>query len=1171
MRSEEPPIENTPPTITSHSGAIEKRLIRDVQWDWNLETDALWWSDEFYPLFGYRPSEVEPDSRSWTSRIHPDDRDRVVEEVNAVIRVGGRHWSGEYRFLRSDGTYAYVFDRSFTVLEDGRAVRLMGALQDITENVLYQRKIEESEERMRFALQSADIGTWDLDPVRGMLDFDHRTRAAFGFPEEKTIHYSRTWDYVHPDDRERVNGLIRQALDPASGGFYEAEFRTYQPDESKFRWLRCRGKAYFDEKGVAYRFAGTCLDITEVRRKDEALRNVELRFQIAFDNASVGIALTDFGGNLLLINQAFCRMTGYPMDELMNANFSLFTHPDDLPRNRELLAGLMTEGNTSFSYDKRYIRKDGTLLWVNIHTTIIEDAAGRKDCYFTIIRDLTDQLKLREEQLKLRILVENSVELMSILELDGKNSYLNKAGRDMLGFDTEQEVLDTPISELHRAEDFEQVSREVLPAVMNEGRWSGTMLVRHRKTGEVFPVNNHTHRIDDPNTGQPIAVGAVMRDLRPELAARQALVESEKRFRSMILQAPVAMGLLRGSDLVIESANDPVLLLWGKDPSIIGLPLLRALPEIEGQGFKELLEGVMASGESFYGYETVALLVRNGRLEECFFNFVFAPVREADGIVSGVMVIATEVTQQVRARRELEESEKRFRNLILDAPMATAVYVGREMRIQLANEAMLTLWGKDASVIGKTLKEGIPELEGQPFLHLLEEVFATGVAYQGKEDRADLIVDGELRTFYFNFTYKPLRNADGEVYAILNMAVDITYQVNAKRQLMEVEENLREAINLAELGTWTIHPRTGVVDCSDRVLQWLGLSENPVTTDAVNRSFHENDLERVQQAFLAAMDPASPGTVNLEYTLVNRSSGREQVMHTQARVLFNEQGEPVEIRGTSQDITARRMTEQGLEREVQRRTEELNQANRILRQTNDNLQQFAYAASHDLQEPLRKIQSFSDLLEAQYGQQLSSDGFRLVQRMNSAAERMSRLIKDLLAFSRLTTQQDEYGPVDLNPLINDVIMDLEIQIQEVNAVVEVSPLPRVWGNGRQLTQLLQNLLTNALKYRVPDRAPRIRVAGRIPDLTEIRELPELDPNRSYVVVEIADNGIGFDEKYLNRIFQMFQRLYNKDQYEGTGIGLALCRKVVENHQGHITARSTPGVGSTFQVYLPVRL
>jgi PAS domain S-box-containing protein len=241
---------------------------------------------------------------------------------------------------------------------------------------------------------------------------------------------------------------------------------------------------------------------------------------------------------------------------------------------------------------------------------------------------------------------------------------------------------------------------------------------------------------------------------------------------------------------------------------------------------------------------------------------------------------------------------------------------------------------------------------------------------------------------------------------------------------------------------------------------------------------------------------------------------------------------------------------------------------RELNRSNSELSQFAYVASHDLQEPLRKIQAFSGMLADQYAPVLDATAQDLIQRMQVATGRMQDLIRGLLAYSRLNTETPLFRSVPLNQLLADVLGDLETAINDRKAIIQLSDsLPSVRGNLTQLRQLFQNLFSNALKFTPRDRAPLIQLTSTVLTATQLPQLSGAAGN--YLAISIQDNGIGFEQKYADRIFSLFQRLHNRKEYVGTGIGLAVCKKIVDNHNGYIGVQSEPGVGSIFCVYLPL--
>ncbi|MFH1746059.1 MAG: ATP-binding protein [Planctomycetota bacterium] len=253
--------------------------------------------------------------------------------------------------------------------------------------------------------------------------------------------------------------------------------------------------------------------------------------------------------------------------------------------------------------------------------------------------------------------------------------------------------------------------------------------------------------------------------------------------------------------------------------------------------------------------------------------------------------------------------------------------------------------------------------------------------------------------------------------------------------------------------------------------------------------------------------------------------------------------------------------------ELKRAQSELEEFTTRLQRSNRELEDFASVASHDLQEPLRKVLTFGDRLQAGCGDTLSAQGRDYVERMRGAAQRMQGLIHDLLAFSRVATQAQPFAPVDLARVVRDVLTDLEVRIEELGAQVTVQQLPTIEADPLQMRQLLQNLIGNALKFHRPNVPPVVRISATTQDDEPASQ--NVKPTGPVCHLQIEDNGIGFEEKYCDRIFNVFQRLHGRDAYEGTGIGLAICRKIAERHGGSITATSTPGQGSTFSVTLPI--
>ena len=250
------------------------------------------------------------------------------------------------------------------------------------------------------------------------------------------------------------------------------------------------------------------------------------------------------------------------------------------------------------------------------------------------------------------------------------------------------------------------------------------------------------------------------------------------------------------------------------------------------------------------------------------------------------------------------------------------------------------------------------------------------------------------------------------------------------------------------------------------------------------------------------------------------------------------------------DITERKRVEET----IAQRTDELTRSNA-------ELEQFAFVASHDLQEPLRKIQAFGDRLVTKVGQSLPQEAHDYLQRMQNAAARMSTLINDLLTFSRVIRRSDPLVPVDLSAVARGVLSDLEVRIEKSGAIVDIGELPTLDADPMQMHQLLLNLISNALKFQPAGAKPEVTIRSRKFNTSS---------GEQHCEITVEDNGIGFEEKYMDKIFAVFQRLHGRSEYEGTGVGLAVCRRITDRHHGTITARSQLGQGSTFIVTLPIK-
>lgn len=312
-------------------------------------------------------------------------------------------------------------------------------------------------------------------------------------------------------------------------------------------------------------------------------------------------------------------------------------------------------------------------------------------------------------------------------------------------------------------------------------------------------------------------------------------------------------------------------------------------------------------------------------------------------------------------------------------------------------------------------------------------------------------------------------------------------------------------------------------------------------------------------------DEKNPALIALEenvavdfssHKILTTRDGRKIPIEASAAPIIGDHGENMGVVLVFRDVSERRKMEAKRDELIER-----------LRVTNSELQDFAYVASHDLQEPLRKVQAFGDRLKEKFGDQLGEQGSDYLTRMQNATSRMQKLIVDLLSYSRVTTKARPFTETDLAVIVNGVLCDLQVRLEEVKGVVDVSELPAIDADPLQMQQLFQNLISNALKFHHPGQNPHIKVWY---ESSAVSCLGNNGVPQGYANIFVQDNGIGFDEKYLDRIFTVFQRLHGRNEYEGTGVGLAICRKIVDRHGGSITAQSKQNEGAKFIISLPIK-
>lgn len=744
------------------------KLTNDVIWNWDLLTNKVWWNEGFKNIFGY--AEHDPTADFWKSKIHPDDLESVSNSIRQVIDNGEEKWSAEYRFARADGVYLHVFDRGYTILENGKSVRMIGSMIDISTQKELQAAKEETEKWTRFALDAAELSTWDFDVPSGMIKWDKRCRELWGVSiEEATCTYAL--QQVHPDDLARVKKAIQESIDPVLKAPYNIEFRIGGTGDKTDRWLRSKGKAFFDEDGTVSRLSGIVQDISSEmkgrREQDMLLKLV--------DNTPLFVAMATSAGNLIYVNPAGKALVGLtPLEDISRYTVKDF-YPDAFYKTLEdeILPLLFQNRHWSGKVFLQHFTTGEEIPCYAEFITINDPVTGKVEVRGVAMRDLRQEYAAQAEQLKLMALVDNSVDLMLILSIDGSINYLNKAGEALLGLDEGVDISQFHINQFHTPEQNAFIQSEVVPNVLQKGRWSGKLVINNIGTGEKIPVENNCLRIDDIVTGEPIAIGAVMRDLRPEMEAQNeqkrllALLEKSNDFVSLSdIHGNVSYvnpsGIkLMGFDSLAEARRHNSEYVMPDNASLVNETIYNAL----------MTEGMWSGEVNLRNFKTNEVIPAFGTTMLVYDSLTQQP--------QGRATIVRDLRPERAARKALMESEQLFRNIATALPLILWMS-NTKGEITFINQKWVEFLGLppkdhfDGAIWHNAIVEEDVTKTVQAYYHAMQTATTLSMEYRVRR------LDGRIVWTYS--IGQPQFDAQGTYTGFLGYTIDISSQKELQRQ-----------------------------------------------------------------------------------------------------------------------------------------------------------------------------------------------------------------------------------------------------------------------------------------------------------------------------------------------------------------------------------------------------
>ncbi|MGN6530315.1 MAG: PAS domain S-box protein [Ginsengibacter sp.] len=886
------------------------------------------------------------------------------------------------------------------------------------------------------------------------------------------------------------------------------------------------------------------IDVSEQVNNRKKIEENQKHLSSIISQVNAGIAQTDSSGKFVEVNERYCEITGYSKEELLQLTMADITHDDDLESNLKLFRECEAEGKSYF-IEKRYIRKDGSIKWVNMSVSLIERPDGRK--FITgICIDIT-QAKEHEQNIK-QLLVK------------------------------EQQA---------------------------------------RKETE---------------------------------AERKKIEESEKRFRNIVEQAPDPILILKGENMVLETANEPLLKVWNIDKKSFGKPFLEILPELTGQGFLETLQDVYYNNKILKGEETPAVFTgKDGKKRTLYFNYVYQPYREDDGTISGVLVLATDVTKQVVARRKIRESEKKYRELVTDLPVALYT-CNAEGDILLYNEAAIQLWGRvpqagiekwngayrmyttDGSLLLRenapmalTLKEGrtnqfeyiierkdgsrrnimpfpqilfdnngkitgainllqditdekkatannamlaaivqssddaivskttkgivtswnssaekmfgftAEEMIGQPILKIIpsdridEEDYILSELQKGKSidhfETKRLLKDGNL--IDISLTISPIKDPSGKIIGISKIARDITEAKKAEALLKQSEKLFRMLAQSLPQLVWVTDEKGKAEFVSHKWEEYSGMASDMIV-EKWKSIVHPDDLKNVVSQWAPHL--INGQSYKSEVRLKNKT-GEYRWFAATGEPVFDNEHNIIKWVGAFTDI-------HHLKKEQQRKDA------------------FLSMASHELKTPVTTIKAYGEIAEMMLEQKGDEQILGIQRKMSKQVNKLTTLITDLLDNIRVEKGKLIYTETyyDFNRLVTEIVDDMQKIHPGFQIKLHVDKKIKLFGDVDKIGQVVNNLINNAIKYA--------------PGTNEI--IINSSVKDGGVQLSVQDFGIGIPAEDQPHIFEQFYRVNGDSQstFPGMGIGLYICAEIINRQGGKIWVKSTPGEGSTFYFWLP---
>lgn len=1062
------------------------------------------------------------------------------------------------------------FDFAYSPIRvsNGDVGGILVTIVETTDKKKAEDALIENKSELEFVIETAQLGTFDYNPISNKFSCNTRLKTWFGLSSDKQVELSQALDVIEKEDKERVVKAITEVLEYSSSGSYDIEYRITTPNSHKPIIVHAKGRAWFNEEKIAYRLTGTLEDVTNRVLAREKIEESERSLRLMILQAPVAIAIfrePDY--RVEIANKLALQLWGRTEEQVLNKPV-FEALPELLSQGiKDFVDNVYTTGqrfSTSEMPVTFTVNGDEVLIYISFSFEALYDNEGQINGVMAIGVDVTPQVearkKVEESEQNIRALVEAAP--FPIAVYTGENMRISLANQSVIdawgkGNDVIGKLYSDILPELENQHIYEQIREVLHTGVAFHNKNQKVDLVKNGELRSFYYNYSFTPLLDAFGNVQSVMnTAAEVTELNE---AKQKVEESEKRFRDMVMQAPLGIVIFRGPENVIEMANESYLQLINQtEEQFVGKPLFETLPEVE-DAMAPIIAKLYKTGDPFYGYELPIHLNRQGTTELGYYNFVYHPLKENNAI-TGIMVVASEVTATVKAKHLIEENEEKLK-LIIEASEFGVYDVNLKSGKIIASERCYEILGFPEKT-HLSHKDIITTIHPDDLIirkRAIEKAYAEGVLhYQSRviwKDQSLHWIDAKGKLFY---------DEENQPSRLLGTVRDITEEHTFQQQLLEREEKFRLLADSMPQHVWTSDPEGNLNYFNQSVYDFSGLTPEQIIEGGWIQIVHPDDWEENIKKWTEAVRTGS------DFLIEHRFRKHNGEYHWQLSRAIPQKDADGNIKmwvGSSNDIQEQKMFTTELENMVQLRTNELEEKNIDLEKINKELQSFVYISSHDLQEPLRKIQTFSSrILETEYAT-LSDNAKKYFGRMQKSAHRMQNLIQDLIAYSRTNVQEIKFESVDLSEVIEDLKETLSEELEENHVTFKLHDICTIEVIPVQFKQILHNLISNSIKFSRAELPVIIDINCEKVDAKSL-DIALPSDHEHFYHISYTDNGIGFEPEYNQKIFEVFQRLHSKDEYSGTGIGLAIVKRIIENHEGVIIANGSLNEGARFDIYIP---